>query len=79
VNAIRFLVRRSHDERQGDIKSRNILVVELAEMLSNSFAPDRDGFVRHQRKATRFNPPSRTGHSIAGLDRSTAEIRRLED
>jgi hypothetical protein len=41
------LVRQAHDERQGDIKSRDVLVVEMANMPSDSFGPDRDRLVGH--------------------------------
>src|ERR1700722_4892079 len=42
-----LLVRQAHDERQGDIESRDVLVVEMANMPSDSFAPDRDRLVGH--------------------------------
>jgi hypothetical protein len=51
--ASRLLVRQTHDERQGDIKSRDVLVVEMANMPSNSFAPDRDRLIGHH---LRFHP-----------------------
>ena len=51
--ASRLLVRQTHDERQGDIKSSDVLVVEVANMPSDSFAPDRDRLIGHH---LRFHP-----------------------
>jgi hypothetical protein len=48
-----LLVGQAHHEGYGDIKSRNIFVVEMANMPSDSFAPDRDGLVGHD---LRFHP-----------------------
>ena len=39
--------RQPHHERQGNIQPRNILIVQMADLPSDSFAPDRDGLVGH--------------------------------
>jgi hypothetical protein len=39
---INRLVLQPHDERQGNIEPRNILIVKMADPPSHSFAPDRD-------------------------------------
>lgn len=40
-------VGQPHDERKGDIKSRDVSVVEMPHPLSDALAPDRDGLVGH--------------------------------
>lgn len=45
--AVNRLTRQTHDERQGNVQSRNILSVKMADPPSNSFAPNRDGLVGH--------------------------------
>jgi hypothetical protein len=41
-----LLIRQSHDERQGDIESRDVVVVEMSDLLSDSFASNRHRLVR---------------------------------
>jgi hypothetical protein len=47
ATAVNRLIRQTRDERQGNIQSRNILIVQMADPPSNSFAPDRDGLIGH--------------------------------
>jgi len=37
VTAVNRLIRQTHDERQGNIQPRNILIVKMADPPSNSF------------------------------------------
>ena len=39
------LIRQTHDECQGNIQPRDVPIVKIADPPSDSFAPDRDGFV----------------------------------
>jgi hypothetical protein len=41
------LVRQTHHERQGDVESSDIFVVEMADPRSNSLPPNRHGLVGH--------------------------------
>jgi hypothetical protein len=45
--ALSLLIRQSHDESQGDIEARDVFVVEMSDLLSDSFASNRHRLVRH--------------------------------
>src|SRR5450759_4197015 len=42
-----WLVRQTHDECQSDIQPRYVLVVEMADLSSNSLPPNGDGLIGH--------------------------------
>src|SRR5205807_1423192 len=41
------LIRQAHDECQGDIQSRDVAIVKVADLPANSGAPNRDRLVSH--------------------------------
>jgi hypothetical protein len=59
VAAVNRLIRQTHDERQGNIQSRNILIIKVVDPPSNSFAPNRDGLVGHDLRSHSQGVPAR--------------------
>ncbi len=47
IRAPRLLVRQAHDKCQRDIQSRDVLVVEMADLSPDSLPPNGDGLVGH--------------------------------
>src|SRR6266478_9742229 len=45
------LICQAHDERQGDIQSRDVVVVEVSDLPANSCAPNRDRLVSHHMRS----------------------------
>ena len=51
------LIRQAHDECQGDIQSRDVAIVKVADLPANSGAPNRDRLVSHHvRSPTQTDP-----------------------
>src|SRR5271167_964041 len=42
-----WLVRQTHDKCQSDVQAQNVLVVEMADLSSNSLAPNGDRLIGH--------------------------------
>ena len=57
------LIRQAHDECQGDIQSRDVAIVKVADLPANSAAPNRGRLVSHHVRS-----PTQTVSST-GFDR----------
>ena len=68
--APRLLVRQPHDECQSDIQSRDVPIVEMADLSSNSLPPNGDGLVSHHLR------PNSQSVLLGRIDRYS-KIRRI--